>query len=245
MTTLTKRTSTLAATLAIARLVLHQLITRSRLIALGALGLIVAGLGLAVRAADDEVDAATHLVAGLGLSVVAPVATLVIASAALGELRDDKTLVYLWLRPISRISIAVGAVLASLAVAVPLVVLPIVTSALVSGVGDLVVASLLAASMAVVAYTGLFVALGMRVGRPFIWGLAYILVWEGFISLAGDGTARLSIRSYTWSILHRATDADLGLSTYRSPTASVLVPVLILILGTALTTRWLIKREID
>jgi ABC-2 type transport system permease protein len=244
MSTPAKRTSTPVATVQIARLVLHLLITRSRLIALGALGLVIAGLGAAVRTADNEVDAATHLIAGLGLSVVAPVATLVIASAALGEMRDDKTLVYLWLRPISRISIAAGAVLASLAVALPLVVVPIVASAVLSGVGDLVGASLLAASMAVVAYTGLFVALGMRVGRPFIWGLAYILVWEGFVALAGDGTARLSIRSYTWSILGRATDAHLRLAE-RSPTASVLVPVLILVGGTALTTRWLIKREID
>jgi ABC-2 type transport system permease protein len=245
MSTLAKRTSTPVAALAIARLVLHQLVTRSRLIALGALGVLVAGLGAATRASDNEAEAATHLIAGLGLSVVAPVATLVVASAALGEMRDDKTLVYLWLRPISRLSIAAGAVLASLAVALPMVVLPVVASAVLSGVGELIGASALAASMAVVAYTGLFVAVGMRVGRPFIWGLAYILVWEGFISLAGDGTARLSIRSYTWSILHRGTDVDLDLSTYRSATASVLVPVLILIAGTALTTRWLIRREID
>ena len=244
MNTLAKRTSTPVAALTIARLVLHQLVTRSRLIALGALGLLVAGLGAATRASDNEAEAATHLIAGLGLSVVAPVATLVVASAALGETRDDKTLVYLWLRPISRLSIAAGAVLASLAVALPMVVLPVVVSAVLSGVGELIGASALAASMAVVAYTGLFVALGMRVNRPFIWGLAYILVWEGFVALAGDGAARLSIRSYTWTILHRGTGVDLRLAD-RSATASVLVPVLILIAGTALTTRWLIRREID
>ncbi len=244
MTAATRRTPTPAAAVEIARLVLRTLITRGRLVALGGLGLLVAGLGATARAADDQVDAATGLIAGLGLSVVAPVATLVVASAALGDLRDDKTLVYLWLRPISRLAIALGAVMASLAVALPLVVVPILVSAVLSGVGDLVGGALLASTMAVIAYTGLFVALGMRVSRPFLWGLVYILAWEGFIALAGDGTARISIRSYTWSILARATDADLRLAD-RSATASVLVPILILVAGVALTTWWLRQREID
>ena len=223
---------------------LRTLITRSRLLSLGALGALVAGLGATARAADDQVEAATGLIAGLGLSVVAPVATLVIASAALGDMREDKTLVYLWLRPVSRLAIASGAVIASLAVAVPLVAVPIVVGAVLSGVGDLIGAALLASAMAVIAYTGLFVALGMRVNRPFLWGLAYILAWEGAVASFSDGTARVSIRSYTWSILSRATDVDLPRAD-RSATASVLVPMGILVVGTALTTWWLRRREID
>lgn len=244
MTATSHRASALGATFEIARLVLRSLMTRSRLLALGGLGLLVAGLGATARAAEEPVETATGLIAGLGFSVVAPVATLVIASAALGDLRDEKTLVYLWLRPISRLTIAGGAVAASLAVAVPLVAVPIVLSAVLSGVNDLVPAALLASAMAVIGYTGLFVALGMRVNRPFIWGLAYILVWEDFIAFAGDGTARLSIRSYTWSILSRATDVELR-GADRSSVASWLVPVAILVVGTALTTRWLNRREID
>ncbi len=236
--------SIVSAAFEIARLLLRMLVTRGRLIALSGLGLLVVGLGAAARAADNEVEAATGLLAGLGLSLVAPVATLVIASAALGDLRDDKTLVYLWLRPIPRLAIASGAVIASLAVALPMVVIPIVGSVLVSGVGDLVTGALLASTMAVFAYTGLFVALGMRVTRPFLWGLAYILAWEGFAGLAGDATARLSIRSYTWSIVSRSTDIELRLAD-RSAVGSVLVPTLILMAGTALTTWWLRRREID
>lgn len=244
MTTSVRRASTPRAAVEIARVVLHMLITRSRLLALGGLGLLVAGLGATARAADDELEAATGLIAGLGLSVVAPVATLVIASAALGDMRDDKTLVYIWLRPISRLAIAGGAVMASLAVAVPVVAVPIVASAVLSGADNLVGATLLASAMAVIAYTGLFVALGMRVNRPFLWGLAYILAWEGVVASFSDGTARVSIRSYTWSILSRATDVDLP-GADRSATASVLVPVGILVVGTALTTWWLHRREID
>ena len=35
---------------------------------------------------------------GFGLALVLPVATLVFASASFGDLVDDQTLVYLWLR---------------------------------------------------------------------------------------------------------------------------------------------------
>jgi ABC-2 type transport system permease protein len=244
VTTTTAPPTDLRASLEIARVILRLLITRSRVLALGGLGLLVAGLGATARAAEDQVDAATGLVAGLGFSVVAPVATLVVASAALGDLRDDKTLVYLWLRPIPRLAIAGGAVMASLAVALPSVIIPIVISAVLSGVGDLVVASLVASIIAVIGYTGLFVAMGMRLSRPFLWGLAYILIWEDFIAFAGDGTARLSIRSYAWSTLHRATGVDLR-GADRSSVASWIVPVVVLVVGTALTTWWLRRREID
>ena len=244
MTATARTPSSIGAALHIARLELRLLVTRSRLVSLAALGLLVAGLGATARAAEDQVDAATGVTAGLGFTVVAPVATLVIASAALGDMRDDKTLVYLWLRPISRLSIAVGAVLASLAVSLPFVAIPIVLGAVLSGVGDLVAAAALASVVAVIGYTGLFVAMGLRVSRPFLWGLAYILVWEDFIAFAGDGTARLSIRSYAWSILSRATDVELR-GADRSSLASWLVPLAVLIAGTAFTTLWLNRREVD
>ena len=44
---------------------------------------------------------------------VLPVVALVFAGAAIGDLRDDKTLVYLWLRPMDRWPIVVGAALAA------------------------------------------------------------------------------------------------------------------------------------
>ncbi len=47
--------------------------------------------------------------ASVGFGLVLPVVALVFGGAALGELREDKTLVYLWLRPMDRWPIVVGA----------------------------------------------------------------------------------------------------------------------------------------
>ena len=92
----------------------------------------------------------------------------------------------------------------------PLVVIPLTVAAIVSGAGgDLVVGTMLAAVVGVVAYTGLFVTLGVRVKRPLLWGLLYILVWESFIARLGESASRLAIATYTRSILSSITGFEL------------------------------------
>ena len=71
-------------------------------------------------------DAAWTLVDAYGLSLLIPVVALVFASAALGDLAEDGTLVYLWLRPLPRWQLALAAFAASVTVAVPVAVLPLV-----------------------------------------------------------------------------------------------------------------------
>ncbi len=244
MTAVTPGVGRLRAATEVAGLTLRSLVTRTRLIALGALGAVVMVLGVVPRSADDPLEAATGLVSVLGLSILAPVATLVVSSAALGDLRDDHTLVYLWLRPVPRWAIAAGAAAAAALVAVPLVVVPVSLSAVISGQNALIGAAVLASTLAVVAYSGLFVLLGLVFSRAFLWGLGYILVWEGIVAGFGAGTARLSVRSYTWSIVARATDIDLA-SANRGSVVSVVVPLAIGVVAVALTAWRLAHQEID
>ena len=104
------------------RLLLRQLVTRGRIIALLALGgvLILAALGVAASAEiDDQVEAMVGVIDGLGLVLVVPVVALVFASASLGDGREDGTLVYLWLRPMDRLPVVIGAFFASITVSLP------------------------------------------------------------------------------------------------------------------------------
>jgi ABC-2 type transport system permease protein len=219
-------------------LVRSQQVRVPRLLALGALGLVgvVVGLAIGVGDTDDPLRAGAQLVNSFGLSLYAPVVTLVFASAALGEPVEDGTLSYLWLRPVARWQVAIGAWLATLAGAGPLVLVSLVLAAVATGAGgSLLVGTLAAASLALVAYSGIFSALGLLVRRPLVWGLAYILLWEGFVALAGAGAARLAVRSYTRSVLADLTGVELRLATVE-PVASVAVPVLVAAAGLALTT---------
>ena len=168
------------------RLLLRQLLTRGRVIALLLLGgvTILAAVGVAVS--DDVHDAAVttiEIIDGLGLVLVVPIVSLVFASASLGDGREDGTLVYLWLRPMDRLPVVVGAYLASLTISLPLTVAPLGAAAAVGGAGaDGITATVIASVIGVVAYSALFVLLGLLVKNSIIWGLAYVLLWEGLFN---------------------------------------------------------------
>ena len=206
-------------------LILRTQTTRARVVMLGVLGLLGVVIAIPLRGADDPLDAASHFIDGFGLTLVLPITTLVFASAALGDFIDDSTMVYLWMRPVRRSSLALAAATATVTVVLPLVVIPLGVSAIVSGAGsDLVVGTVLAAVVGVIAYTGLFVTLGVRVKRPLLWGLLYILVWENFVARLGESASRLAISSYTRSILSSITDFELRLAD-KPAAACVIVPL--------------------
>jgi ABC-2 type transport system permease protein len=228
---------------AIFRLVLRTQLSRGRAAALGTVGLLGLLLAFAVSRSNeaDRVQAAYSFVEGYGLGVLVPVTTLVFAAAALGDPAEDGTLVYLWLRPIARFKIALAALAAAACIAVPFAVVPTVLAAALTGVGsDLVVGTMLASLVAVVAYSALFLGLGLLVRRALAWGLAYVLIWEGFVARSGTGPARLSILVYARSLL-----ADLA--NHTAPTMGASFPVAVavpLVVGCVAVgaTAWLLRR---
>jgi ABC-2 type transport system permease protein len=209
------------------RLMLRTQVSRSRIVGMAALGVVAVVVGIAVGASGprNPLDAAAGFVNLYGLTLLVPVATLVFASASLGDLSEDGTLVYLWLRPVPRWQIVVAAVLASFTVTWPLVVIPLSIGAALAGGGtDLVLGTVAASTTAMIAYSALFVALGLRVKRALTWGLVYIFVWEGFVARANTSAARLAIRSYSASLLSDATGVEIRLADF-TVASSWLVPL--------------------
>lgn len=228
------------------RLFLGNLASRGRLIGLVLLGGVAVLVGFAIGQNElaDKLDDGTVMVANLGLALIVPVVTLVLSSAALGDPNEDGTLVYLWLRPIARWKLTVSAMLAALTVSLPVVVIPMAVAASLTGGGDdLVVATIAACAVAVVAYCGLFTFLGLRVKRAMAWGLAYILVWEGFVARAGDGAEALSIRSHTVSVLSRLADGPRRMWE-STMTTGIVVPLVAAVVAAVLTTRRLQRQDV-
>jgi ABC-2 type transport system permease protein len=226
------------------RVVLRNVATRGRVLGLLALGLtgVVVGIGVGLASDVDRMEAGTGFANTFGMSLFAPVVTLVFASASLGDLAEDGTLVYLWARPVARWKIAVAAFGASVTVALPLVVGSLGVATLATGAGsELVVGTLSGAALAVVAYAGIFTFVGLWVRRALVWGLAYVLLWEGFVASAGDNAARLAIRSYSRSLLAHATGEDLRLAD-RSVAASIVVPLVVAAVTVGFTT-WRLRRS--
>lgn len=246
--------------LPIYRLLLRSQVTRARVLALLALGVVGIVVGAAIGAAGarhgievtprrlatadvvDPVLRGARFVNTFGLSLLVPVTALVFAAAALGDPADDGTLVYLWLRPVRRSRIVVAAAASSFTVAWPLVVVPLTLAAWATrGGGRLVLGTVLSATVALAAYTGLFCALGLRVKRSLVWGLLYIFIWEGFVATANDTAGRLAVRTYARSILADVADVNLRFSAISSP-ARWIVPLVVAAVALAYAS-WRLARQ--
>ena len=212
------------------RIVLRQLVTRGRIAALFMVGAVVTAVAVAVGTAgevSDPVETGVRLISDLGFTTLVPIVSLVFASAALGDMREDGTLVYLWLRPMDRWPVVVGAWSASITVSLPLTLVPLLVSSIaVDGGNDLIGATALAGGVGVLAYSALFVLLGLLLKNSIVWGLGYILIWEGLVAAFGSFAAKLAIRGYTRSILTSMTEIDLDLGDL-SLQVGIIVPLVV------------------
>lgn len=217
------------------RLLLRQLVTRGRVIALLVLGgvLILAAVGVAASdEVDDQVEAIIGVIDGLGLVLVVPIVSLVFASASLGDGKEDGTLVYLWLRPMDRLPVVLGSYLAAITVSLPLTVAPMTIAAAVGGAGsDGIVATVVASVLGVLGYSALFVLLGLLVKNSIIWGLAYVLLWEGLFTQFSSAIGRASVRGYLRAVVENATSIGLDDAVDVSTPVAVGVCIAIAVAG--------------
>ncbi len=233
------------------RLLVRQLLTKGRIAALLGVGiivsLVVALVSRTVR--DDEsaqvaLELGTELISNLGFTIVVPIVALVFAAAAFGDLKEDGTLVYLWLRPMDRWPMVVGAWLASVTVSLPLTLVPLTAAAFIANVGsDLVWATILACVVGNLAYSAVFMLLGLLTKNSVVWGIGYILIWEGLVAGISGVGEKLAIRGYTRSIIAEQTGVDLYLGDLSMGVA-VVVPALVVIAAIVLSTLRLRSLEV-
>jgi ABC-2 type transport system permease protein len=216
--------------IALYNLMLRTQVTRARLLSLGALAAvgILSGLAIGLSEGVTQSQDSAELINTFGLSLLVPVTALVFASAALGDPREDGSMVYLWFRPVPRSIVTLAAWTASLTAVLPLVTITLAISAALASDGNssVIAATVLSATVATVMYSAVFLALGLRVQRALVWGLAYILIWEGFVARAGQIASRVALVSYTRSILTNTSDATLDLATV-SPVMAYAVPIVV------------------
>ena len=233
------------------RVLLRQLLTRGRVVALVLIGAVVVLLGwlvgqasppeefpplTAAEVALQELEAGVFVVSLIGFTLLVPIVALVFAGASLGDTREDGTLVYLWLRPMPRAGVAVGAWLAAITVSLPLTLIPMTLTAVLLDTGSaLISATIIATVVGILAYSALFVLLGIVVKNPIVWGLGYILIWEGLVASFGSAAAKIAIRGYLSSILTDRTGVDLELGDLTQ-TAGIVVPLVVAVVALLMAT---------
>lgn len=230
------------------RMLLGQQLTKARILLISGFSVLAIVLALSIGAQVEPANRVESVVGFLsvyGLGFMVPILCLLLASSTLGQLVEDETLVYLWLRPNPRWQLALASWAAAATIAVPTAVLPLTAAAAIGtdNQGGAVGATALSMALAAVGYTGLFTLAGLMLRRALLWGLVYIFIWELFVARAGAGAARLSLNTYPHSVLAQLTDIELPLAE-RSMTASLIVPVAVAAVSVVLTAWWLNRTEV-
>ncbi len=188
-------------------LAMRSLMGGRRALALGlfnAIPVIAVIAGLAGEAANERLYG--RLVGNLIIPVQIAFVALALAGAAISDEREDGTIVYLTQTPLPRMAI-VGAKLLAVWVATVILTLPgAIAGSIVAADrgGGAVIMTLLATTLAALAYSGLFVWLALRLRRAVITGLVYIVIWEGTIASFADSADRLSIAAYARRLTQEA-----------------------------------------
>ena len=80
---------------------------------------------------------------------------------------------------------------------------------------------------AAVAYCAIFAALSLTTRRPVLFGLVYVLMWEGLLSRAVSGTGVLSVQQYAVTIADRVGGTTLLPDRVSLPVALVMTGVVL------------------
>jgi ABC-2 type transport system permease protein len=209
---------------ALHRVLLREQITVARILGIAGLGALAVLLGAFSRADDDPTRAVADIVATYGLSLLVPLATLWLGTSVVGDLVEDRLLVYLWLKPIARWQLPAAAILATFSIVAPLTAMPLAAAALVAGASDVALPAFGAAALAALAYTGLFVAAGLWWRRAVWWGLAFVLLWENLVAYNVEGVARFTVSEWARSILETAPGSEVIGGTRSAAAAFVVLP---------------------
>jgi ABC-2 type transport system permease protein len=229
------------------RMLLRTSVTRGRLLAFVAGGALMDLIAYALRVSDyahRETDVYA-LVDGAALALYVPVVALVFATSSLGDLAQDGTLVYVWLRPVARWKVVLVALAATLSVVLPLTLVPVGLAVALAGSSvQAFWAATAATAMAACAYTAVFTAFGLRVRHALIFGLGYVLIWEAGVASLGKGPASLSIRHYAESLLAHIGNQTVPGAIEADLWPSVIVLAAVALVGGALTTILLTRQDV-
>ncbi|CAL9495316.1 ABC transporter permease subunit [Streptomyces albus] len=221
----------------VARLTYRALLGRRRaliLCVLPALLLVVAAAVRAMNGADDAVT--SQLLGGFALATLVPLIGVIAGTGAIGPEIDDGSVVYLLSKPVRRSTVIVTKLIVATGVTAVFSAVPVLIAGFVlnGNSQQLAVAYALAAVVASVAYSALFLLLGTVSRHAVVLGLVYALIWEALIGSLVEGAKTLSVQQWALALAEKVagSGADVD-SSVGLPVALVLI-VVVTVGGTVL-----------
>lgn len=205
----------------IARMHLPHLVRSKRAIfcvGLAFLPALAAALVAALARRANGLEIATNMGWILLVQISVPLVALVAASAVVAEEIEDRTITYLFTRPVPRATLLVGRLASTLVFlmalfAVATAVLLYAASRAPHGdsIGAGIVIPLFQAVLAgVVVYSAVFAMLGALSKHPMIVGLAYSFVIEGFLANLPGSNQKFTITYYLRNLVADGRDPAWG-----------------------------------
>jgi ABC-2 type transport system permease protein len=192
----------------------------------------------------------------LYIRFIVPVLGVFYGTSLIADEVDDRTITYLFTRPIPRSAVLVGKYLAYVACTI-LLVLPSVMLVFFlvvptggGSVGEAFPALLMDFAMltfGLLAYGALFAFVGARLKRPLIVGLVFVLGWEPGALLLPGYLKRLTVAYYLQALVTHEMPQDSAIAVLLQvvrETPSIGLSVTALAVVTAVTL-WLAARAVD
>lgn len=252
------RGSWLLARASLPRMVLSRRFVVCALLA--AVPVLVAFLAARLSSRVGPGELATHVTWMLLLQIVVPLTSLVAGVSVVAEEIEDRTISYVFTRPIPRAALLFGRLAAAIAWIVPLLVaaawLVLEASESARGKGEPLDPSTHARLFAAVAtgavvYTSVFAAAGALLRHPMIVGLAYAFAVEGFLANLPGKNQMLALQHYLRSLVastHQPAWARVegfASASYDTPAMAWTVLACVGVGAVAIAAVGLTRREIE
>lgn len=194
----------------VARLTYRALLGRRRALLLCALPALLIVVACAVRAmngADDQVT--TQLLGGFALATMVPLIGVIAGTGAIGPEIDDGSVVYLLSKPVRRTSVILTKLVVASGVTVVFSAVPVFVAGFVlnGNSQQIAVAYTVAAAVASLAYSALFLMLATLSRHAVVIGLIYALIWEALFGSLVSGAKMLSVQQWSLALAEKIAGA--------------------------------------
>jgi ABC-2 type transport system permease protein len=196
----------------VVRLGVRSLFGRWRGVLVFVLPVILIGLAALVRGlAGQDQEPTEHVLYGLGLVVVVPLVALVATSGLLAAEIDDGSISYLLAKPVSRYTIVASKLVVALVCVVAFGAVPTLVAGfvLLPSSPSVALGFAVAALLGGTAYCAVFAWLSVLTRHAVVFGLVYLLIWEGLLGGLLDGIRWLSVTRWSAEVVDRVADLDL------------------------------------
>jgi ABC-2 type transport system permease protein len=210
----------------VARLTYRALLGRRRaaiLFILPALLIVIAAAVRALTGADDQT--ASNVLGGFAIATMVPLIGVIAGTGAIGPEIDDGSIVYLLAKPVKRPTIIFTKLIVAIAVTMAFSAIPtLLAGFILNGNGQqIAVAYTVAALVASIAYSALFLLLGTVSRHAVVIGLIYALVWETLFGSLVPGARTLSVQQWSLALAQKIAGDGTVTSDVGLPMATVLL----------------------